>query len=123
MGLGLAPRRSRSGIAVLMMLVLGVASFTIVMHRFALASAAYINITSRLTPAPANPVKSYHKVVLPGTINAYPLSSFTITAILDNNASSAIEAPATSTAWRLSDSSIAVQVAGLRLYRPPRSGV
>jgi protein-disulfide isomerase len=40
MTLGLAPRRFRSGMAILLMLVVGATSFTVVMHRSALAAPA-----------------------------------------------------------------------------------
>ena len=123
MRLGLALRRFRSGIAILMMLVIGVASFTVVMHRSALASPASVSTTNWFSAAPLSPVKPCQKRVPLGTVNTCPLSSFNITTILSTDAGCGLDALTAATAWRLSDSSLPAQVAGLGLYRPPRSSV
>ena len=121
MSLSLAPRRFRRGIAVLMMLVISVVSFTVVMHRAALAAPAQLSATSWLSLAPMTPAKPCQKMVPPGALNTCPLANFSLAAILGADAGAAIAAPTAATAWRLSDSSLPVQVAGLGLYRPPRS--
>ena len=120
MNLGLALRRFRSGMAIVMMLVVGVASFTVVMHRAALASPVYASSANVLSNAPASPVKPCNKIVPPGVVNTCPLSSFSIAAVLSSDAGYASNTPIAATAWSLNDSSLPVQVAGLGLYRPPR---
>jgi hypothetical protein len=121
MTLGPALRRFRSGIAVAMMLVIGVASFTVVLHRSALASPAQVSATNWLSASPLSPVKPCQKRGQPGTVNTCPLSGFGLTAILSTDAGCGLDALTGAAVWRLSDTSLPVQVAGLGLYRPPRS--
>ncbi len=122
MNLGLALRRFRSGMAIVMMLVIGVASFTVVMHRAALASSVYASSANAWSNAPASPAKPCNKIVPPGVVNTCPLSSFNIAAVLSSDAGYASDVPMAATTWLLSDSSLPLQVAGLGLYRPPRFG-
>jgi hypothetical protein len=125
MNVGFAPRseRWRAAIAMLMTLVISVMSFSIVMHRSALASPAYGTALARLADSRTSPAKPCHATVLPGAANTCPMSSFCFGAILGADAGCALPSPAAVAVWRLADSSLVMQCPSRGLFRPPRSSV
>jgi hypothetical protein len=60
-------------------------------------------------------------MLLPGTVNSCPLSSFSFGTIFSTADNSSLPPASIAAAWRLNDSSLPPQQPALGLYRPPRA--
>lgn len=118
--------RLRGFIAVLMVTVISIVSFSAVFARAVQASPAAqpgMPAIVTLSGTKTVPVKMCHRMVSPGTANSCPLSSFSFGAVFRTADDSALAATSVAAAWRLNDSSLAPQQPGRGLYRPPRASV
>ena len=116
--------RLRGFIAVLMVKVISIVSFSAVFARTVQASPAPqpgMPAIVTLSGAKAVPAKICHRMVTPGTVNICPLSSFSFGAVFATADGSALTATSVAAAWRLNDSSLPPQQPGRGLYRPPRA--
>lgn len=113
----------RSSIATLMTLVICVVSLVVLVHRSAIEAPADFGSAHWLAAAPANTAAPCARAAFPGEANTCPFSGSGFVAILATDNAYAPAAPTTATRWRLSDSSLPLQVAGRGLYRPPRAAV
>lgn len=113
------PSRFRRGIAGLMVLVVFVASFALTAREPALAMSAKGRTVVEMTTSGKHLPKPCQKMVLPGTVNTCPLSSFTFNFIPTVGADPAVSALVTAAQWQLSNSSLPPQCSGFSPYRPP----
>ena len=114
-----SPIRFRRFIAALMALVVFVASFAVAAREPALAMSANGRIVVAMTTFRKDLPKPCQKIVLPGTVNTCPLSSFSFSFIPTVGADYAVPTLVTATLWRLSNSSLPAQCCGFSPYRPP----
>lgn len=116
-----SPIRLRRFIATLMALVVFVASFALAAREPALAMLANGRAVAEMTISSKHLPKPCQKIVLPGTANTCPLSSFSFNFIPSVGADTAVPTLVTATLWRLSNSSLPAQCCGFSPYRPPCS--
>lgn len=102
-----------------MVLVVFVASFAFAAREPALAMSAKVGTIVEMTTSGKNLPKPCQKMVLPGTINTCPLSSFTFNFIPTVDADPAVSASVAAVQWQLSNSSLPPQCSGFSPYRPP----
>lgn len=116
--------RWRRVTAALMVAVIGLVSFSLVVHRAALASPvpAHASAPAGFADLPTVPAKPCHRMVLPGVINNCPLSGVGFSAVFTVGAS-IVPPTAVTVAWLLGDSPLSLQHSASGLYRPPRSRV
>jgi len=115
--------RLRGFIAALMVVTLGVVSFSAVFARAARASPVVRADTPAITALSGGktvPEKICHRMALPGSVNTCPLSSFSFGAVFGATEGSLLPPASVVAGWRLNDSSLPPQQSGFGFYRPPR---
>ena len=116
--------RLRGFIAALMVVTLGIVTFSAVFARAAQASPVVRAETPAITALSgrkAVPAKMCHRMALPGSVNICPLSSFSFGAVFGAADGSLLPPASVITGWRLNDSSLPPQRSGPGFYRPPRA--
>ena len=115
------PVRVRRYIAGLMALVVFVASFALAAREPGLAMSANGRAVAEMTTSGKYLPKPCQKIVLPGTVNTCPLSSFSFNFIPSVGANAAGPTLVAAVQWQMSNSSLAAQCCGFSPYRPPCS--
>ncbi len=107
-----------------MVAILAVVSFSAGFARAAHAMPA-VHAARPAIGAPSGgkaiPAKMCRRMVLPGTANACPLSSFSIGAVFGAPNHGPRASATVAAGWRLNDAPLPAQRSGLGLYRPPRA--
>jgi hypothetical protein len=116
---GAQPARVRRFIAGLMALVVFAASFALAAREPALAMSANGRAVAEITTSGKYLPKPCQKIVLPGTVNTCPLSSFSFNFIPSVGASTSGPTLVAAVQWQMSNSSLAAQCCGFSPYRPP----
>ena len=115
------PVRVRRYIAGLMALVVFAASFALAAREPALAMSANGRAVAEMTTSGKYLPKPCQKIVLPGTVNTCPLSSFSFNFVPSVGANTAGPTLVAAVQWQMSNSSLAAQCCGFSPYRPPCS--
>ena len=116
--------RLRGFIAALMVVVLGVVTFSAVFARAAQALPvvhADVPAITALSGQKKTHLKMCHRMALPGSINICPLASFSFGAVFGAADGSLLPPVSVIAGWRLNDASLPQQRSGRGLYRPPRA--
>lgn len=122
--LTLPTTRLRGFIAALMVVVLGVVTFSSVFARAAQAlpvagtdAPAFTALSGQKTTR----AKICHRMALPGSVNTCPLSTFSFGAVFGAVERSLFPPAFVIAGWRLNDASLPPQGSGPGFYRPPRA--
>ena len=116
--------RLRGFIAALMIVALGIVTFSAVFARAAQATPvvrAEMPAITALSGRKTTPAKICHRMALPGSVNTCPLSSFSFGAVFGAADGSLLPPVSVIAGWRLNDASLPQQRSGRGLYRPPRA--
>jgi len=116
--------RLRGFIAMLMVAVIGIVSFSAVFARAAQPSPVAQSFAPpivTLSGTKTMPVKMCHRMAVPGTANSCPLSSLSFGAVFGTADHSSLPPASAAAAWVLNNSSLPLQQSDLGLYRPPRA--
>jgi len=116
--------RLRGFIAALMVVVLGVVTFSAVFARAAQASPvvrAGVPVITALSGGKPVSAKMCHRMALPGSVNTCPLASFSFGAVFGAADGSPPPPVSVIAGWRLNDAALPAQRSGPGFYRPPRA--